>query len=68
MNRYQGRSAVVQRIANLVLFAQARTYPVGLHVVAEELGVCERTARRYVEAVNDAGLPVRIQLLDRRSV
>ena len=47
----------LRRVFKLILWLEGRRYVV-LQQVADELGVCKRTARRYMEALEEAGWKV----------
>jgi predicted DNA-binding transcriptional regulator YafY len=53
-NRYEQ----IVRIMVLMQRVTGRAYCPPLRVLAADLGVCERTVRRYLDAMSRAGVPV----------
>ena len=53
-NRYEQ----LTRVLRLLQRIEGRRYCPPLRVLASDLGVCERTVRRYLDAMSRAGLPV----------
>jgi predicted DNA-binding transcriptional regulator YafY len=58
MTTTENRCRLVRRLAALMRYCEGRRYAINLRGVARGLGVCERTIRRDLEALEQAGWPV----------
>jgi predicted DNA-binding transcriptional regulator YafY len=52
------RGAIVRRLAMVLLYTAKRRYAPSIKCMARGLGVCERTIRRDLEALEEAGWPM----------
>ena len=56
--RIEGRTAVIRRLAALLLYTNTCRWRPTLKTMARGLGVSERTARRYLDALEESGWPM----------
>lgn len=56
--RHENRSALVRRLAMVLLYTAKRRYAPDVKCLARGLHVSERTIRRDLEALEDAGWPM----------
>ena len=58
MRERYDRGAIVRRLAMVLLYTARRRYAPDIKVMARGLGVSERTIRRDLEALEEAGWPM----------
>jgi predicted DNA-binding transcriptional regulator YafY len=58
MSRYEGRAAIVRRLAMVLLYTNRQRYMPSPKVLARGLNVSERTVIRDLNALDEAGWPM----------
>ena len=56
--RFEGREAVVRRVAALLLYTNTSRWMPSSRTMARGLGVSVRTVNRYLAAIEEAGWPL----------